>query len=97
MLDLIHTDVCGPMQTTTPGGNKYFMTVIDDYSRYTMVYLLKNKAEVMPRLKEYVKYVQTKFGRTAKKIRSDRGGEYTSDNLRNFLKGEGIQMELTLL
>lgn len=96
VLDLIHTDVCGPMQTTTPGGNKYFMTVIDDYSRYTMVYLLKNKAEVMPRLTEYVKYVQTKFGRTPKKIRSDRGGEYTSDNLRNFLKGEGIKMELTV-
>ena len=37
-----------------------------------------------------------KFGRTPKKIRSDQGGEYTRDNLRNFLKGEGIQMELTV-
>ena len=53
VLDLLHTDVCGPMQTTTPSGNKYFMTVIDDFSRYTKVYLLKNKSEVPDRIREY--------------------------------------------
>jgi len=94
VLDLLHTDVCGPMQTTTPSGNKYFMTVIDDFSRYTKVYLLKNKSEVPDRIREYVKYAQTKFGITPKKIRSDRGGEYTSEHLKSFLTSEGIQMEL---
>lgn len=39
-LDLVHTDVCGPMQTPTPGNNKYFMTIIDDYSRYTHLYIM---------------------------------------------------------
>jgi hypothetical protein len=41
ILELIHTDVCGPMQTTTPSGNRYFMTMIDDRSKYTKVYSLK--------------------------------------------------------
>jgi len=43
ILHLIHTDVCGPMQTSTSEGKMYFMTMIDDYSRYTEVYLLGQK------------------------------------------------------
>src|SRR3984885_14576424 len=95
ILDLIHTDVCGPMQTVTPGGKKYFMTMIDDYSKYTEVYLLSNKSEVPDKIKEYVRYVQTKFRKTPKKIRSDRGGEYTATRLQTFKKSEGIQAEYT--
>jgi len=71
ILDLVHSDVCGPMQTATPSGNRYFLTMIDDYSRYTKVYLLKNKSEVPAKITEYVKYVQTKFNKTPKVIRSD--------------------------
>ena len=95
ILDLIHTDVCGPMQTVTPGGKRYFMTMIDDFSRYTEVYLLSHKSEVPEKIKEYVRYVQTKFGKTPKKIRSDRGGEYTAERLQTFLKDERIRAELT--
>ena len=51
VLDLIHTDVCGPMQTVTPSGNKYFMTMIDDHSKYTTVYLLKNNSDFQKRLR----------------------------------------------
>ena len=92
-LDLVHSDVCGPMQTTTPSGNRYFLTLIDDYSRYTKVYLLKNKSEVPLRIKEFVKYVQTKFGKNVKVFRSDCGGEYTGGDLREFFKIEGIQVK----
>ena len=46
ILDLVHTDLCGPMQTLTPSYNKYILTLIDDYSRYTVIFLLKNKYEV---------------------------------------------------
>ena len=95
ILDLIHTDICGPMQTQTPGGNRYFMTMIDDCSKHCTVYLLKHKSEAASKIKEYVKYVQTKFGKSPKIIRSDRGGEYTTGELQNFLKSEGIQMQMT--
>src|SRR6218665_554602 len=68
--------------------------MIDDSSRYTEVYLLGQKSEVPEKIKEYVRHVQTKFGKTPKKIRSDRGGEYTAERLQTFLKDEGIQAEL---
>ena len=61
ILDLIHTDVCGPMRTVTPGGTKYYMTIIDDHSKYCKVYLLKRKSDVADKVKEYVKCVQTKL------------------------------------
>lgn len=51
ILDLIHTDVYGPMQTATPSNNRYILTIIDDYSRYTEVHLLKQKLEVCVKLK----------------------------------------------
>ena len=45
-LELVHTDVCGPMDTTTHGGNKYFITFIDDFSRMTWVYFMRQKSDV---------------------------------------------------
>jgi transposase InsO family protein len=95
-LDIVHTDVCGPMQTLTPSGRKYFMTMIDDFSKYTIIYLLKNKSEVPDKIKEYVKLVQTKFNKTPKVIRSDRGGEYVNETLTQFFKNEGITPQFTV-
>ena len=63
LLDLIHTDVCGPMNTQTPGGKKYFLTFIDDYIGYAVVYVLHSKDEVSLKLHEYIAYVNNKFGR----------------------------------
>jgi hypothetical protein len=83
------------MQTQTPGGNRYFMTLIDDYSRYTHLYLLKNKSEAACKIKEFVKFTQTQFKATLKIIRSDRGGEYMGQELREFLTNEGIGVQLT--
>jgi len=93
ILDLVHSDVCSPMQIATPSGNRYFLMMIDDYSRYTKVYLLKNKSEVPAKVTEYAKYIQTKFNKTPKVIRSDRGGEYTGDNLTRYFRSEGIQVK----
>lgn len=72
ILDIVHSDVSGPM-TKTQGGCRYYLTMIDDHSRYTMVYFLKEKSEVEGRIREYVRFVETQFGRKPKAIRSDRG------------------------
>lgn len=93
--DLVHTDVCGPMRTGSASGKRYFVTFIDDYSRYCFVYFLKNKSEVYDKLKEFVAMFRTQFGSTPKVIRSDRGGEYTGHEVTSFLKGEGIRMQYT--
>lgn len=94
-LDLIHTDVCGPMQTVSPSGMRYVLTFIGDFTRYTVIYLIKQKSEVEIKLKEYVEMVKTKFGRKPKVIRSDRGGEYVGKQVIGMLKGEGIRMQYT--
>ena len=46
LLEVIHSDVCGPMQAHTYSGKRYFVTFVDEYSHYCMVFLLKNKSEV---------------------------------------------------
>ena len=53
VLELVHTDVMGPMRTLSKGGAKYVLTIVDDYSRYVVAYFMKNKSEVAGKLKEY--------------------------------------------
>lgn len=96
VLDLIHSDVCGPMKTVTPSKKKYFLTFIDDYSRYTCIYLLHSKSEVSEKFREYVAYVSNKFGRKPKVLRSDNGTEYTNEEMQNILKVNGIQFQTTV-
>lgn len=94
-LDLIHTDVCGPMQTATANGKRYIVTFIDDFSSFTVIQLLKEKSEVEGTIREFIKFCNTLFGSNPKVIRSDRGGEYTGKRLQDYLKSEGIQVQFT--
>lgn len=71
ILNIVHIDVCGPMQIMTPGKKPYILTMIDDYSRYTMVYLIGHKSEVPDKIREYIKAVKTKFKVVSKVIHSD--------------------------
>lgn len=94
-LQLVHTDLCGPMRNVTPGGNRYFLSIIDDYSRYLWLYLLKNKAEAKGCIMNYVRAVENQFGRKPGIIRSDRGGEFVNKELEDFYRKEGIEAQLT--
>lgn len=55
------------------------LTFIDDYSRYTTIYLLRQKSEACERFKEFVELVKNQFGRKIKMLRTDRGGEYMNE------------------
>lgn len=94
--DLIHTDVGGPINIPTHEGFKYFMTVIDDYSHYTTVFLLRNKSEAGNRVIDYINKFETEKETTIRRIRCDNGGEYTSNMLKNFCNTKGIKIEYTL-
>lgn len=96
VLELIHTDLCGPIPYTTPTGNRYILTFTDDYSRYSKVYFLKRKNEVIEKFKIYAAEVTNRFEKTIKTIRSDNGGEYTSDSFENLLKTMGIHHQRTI-
>ncbi|GJU16147.1 retrotransposon protein, putative, ty1-copia subclass [Tanacetum coccineum] len=95
VLGLIHTDVCGPLRHVSKKGASYFITFTDDYSRYGYVYLLKHKHEVFETFKVFKSEVENQLGKTIKAIRSDRGGEYISQEFKDYLKTCGIVQQLT--
>ena len=92
LLGLIHTDVCGPFRIVSRQGASYFVTFTDDYSRYGYVYLLKHKHEVFETFKVFQKEVENQLGKTIKSLRSDRGGEYMSQEFLDHLKSFCIRL-----
>ena len=85
--DLIHIDVWGPYSVTSIHGHKYFFTIVDDYSRYTWVFPLKQKSKVVKILEDFVVFIQTQFESGIKVIRSDNGIEFF---MTNFFSNKGI-------
>ena len=77
-LELIHNDVCGLMLSTSLSGYEYYVTFIDDYSRKTWIYFLKNKSEVFGKFKEFKVLIENILEKRIETMRSDNGGEYTS-------------------
>ena len=76
ILELIHTDICGPFPTASWNGQQYFITFTDDYSRYGYLYLIHEKSQALDVFKAYKAEVENQLNKTIKAVRSDRGGEY---------------------
>ena len=93
ILDLIHFDVCGPMSTLSLSGHEYYVTFIDDFSRKTWIYFLKTKGEVFARFKKFKALVENQTGKKIKALRSDNGGEFTSNKFRDFCRQEVIRRQ----
>jgi hypothetical protein len=74
VLELIHSDVCGPMPSTSISGYVYYVSFIDDYSRKNWVYFLKSKDEVFSKFKEFKVLIENLFEKKIKILRSDNGG-----------------------
>ena len=95
-LELVHTDLCGPMQNESMGGNRYFITFIDDFSRMCWVYFLRNKSDALNVFRKFKLFVEMQSGHKLKKLRSDRGGEYTSNEFHDFCSNMGMERQLTV-
>jgi transposase InsO family protein len=95
VLELVHSDVCGSMPSSSISGYVYYVSFIDDYSRKTWVYFLKSKDELFSKFKEFKALIENLSERKIKILRSDNGGEYTSKEFANFYKDVGIKRELT--
>ena len=95
-LELIHSDICGKITPSSLGGANYFLTFIDDATKYTWVYFLKTKDECFQRFKEWKALVENQFQRAIKVLRTDNEGEYVSNDFENFLKVAGIKHEKTI-
>jgi hypothetical protein len=95
VLELIHSDVCSPMPSSSINGYVYYVPFIDDYSCKTWVYFLKSKDEVFSKFKELKALIENLSERKIKILRLENGGEYTSKEFLNFFKDVGIKRDLT--
>ena len=95
LLEIINTDVCGPMSVEARGGYHYFLTFTDDLSRYEYIYLMKHKSKTFDKFKEFQSEVENHHNKKIKFLRSDRGGEYLSYEFGLHLKQCGIVSQLT--
>ncbi|GJT55600.1 retrovirus-related pol polyprotein from transposon TNT 1-94 [Tanacetum coccineum] len=92
LLEIIHTDICGPFDTSSFTREKYLITFIDDFSRYGYVYLLHEKSQSINALEVFINEVERQLDRKVKIVRSDRGCEYY-ENSRIVEKGNAKFLE----
>jgi hypothetical protein len=85
--ELLHFDIWGPLSTTSIHGHKYFLTIVDDHSRFVWIILLKTKASVSLHVKNFITLVENQFHVTPKVVRSDNGPEFI---LNDFFASKGI-------
>lgn len=100
VLQLIHSDVCGPMSVPSLNHSYYFITFIDDYSRYCTIYYMRHKNEALQCFSHYRAWAENYHSTPTstykiKKLRSDGGGEYLSHEFSRYLAEHGIERQIT--
>ena len=95
--DIIHSDVCGPMEVESLGGNRYYVLFEDDYSNYRTIYTIKRKSEVSDKLLEFVNKLKRETGKDIKILRTDNGSEYINGKVEQIVKKFGMKHERTVV
>jgi len=95
-LELVHTDVCGPMDIKTPGKDRFQVAVIDDFSRYRAVVPVASKGLAKNVVMGTLNQWETQLGEKVKAIRRDGGDGYAGASIREWLDGKGIQMQTSV-
>ena len=95
ILEIVQLNVYGPMSSSSLSGYVYYVSFIDDFSRKTWIYFLKEKSEVFSKFKEYKALVENQTDRKIKTLRSYNGREFTSEEFKELCKESGIKRELS--
>jgi transposase len=95
-LELVHTDVWGPTQVSSLGVSCYYVNFIDDATRKTWVYCIRQKYDVFDTFKKWKALVENETGKRLKCLRSDIGGEYFNKEFDNYYSYHGIRREKTV-
>ena len=93
--DLVHSDVRGPAPSSSLGGFSYYICFIDDFSRYTWLYLMRSRSEVFSVYCQFTQMIHTQFGKRIKVFRSDGVREYLSTSFRDLLSSHGTLANTT--
>ncbi|KAG1665273.1 hypothetical protein FOA52_015850 [Chlamydomonas sp. UWO 241] len=96
LLHVLHSDLMGPLSPASRGGARYVMTVIEDYSRYSLVFLLENKSDASHSMRQAIAFFECQTGASVRNVRSDRGGEFTNHALYDHYKAKGIVPQHTM-
>ena len=94
VLELVHGDLCGPITPATPSGKKYFLLIVDDYSRYMWLVLLRSKDEALEAFRKVKIAAEVESEEKLKALRTDRGGEFTSNEFKAYCEKHGIKRYL---
>jgi len=94
-MNVVHSDVCGPLEVPSLGGNKYFISFVDEFSRKAWLYLIKAKSEAFNMFQKFKVLVEKQSRKSMKVLRTDGGGEYTSKVFEKFCEENGIVHEVT--
>ena len=93
-MELIHSDVFGPVKQISIGGMRYMVTFIDDFSRYVWVYFMKEKSETFTKFKEFMEKIEGELNTKILCLRTDNGREYLSNEFTIYLKKHKIRRQL---
>lgn len=94
-LELIHMDICGPLENETNSGGRYFLTIMDDFSKYAEVVIVKKKSEVKHAAIEVLTRWETLREVFIQYLRTDGGKEFTGKLVTDFCKKKGITAQVT--
>ena len=94
-LELLHIDLIGLARVQNLGGKKYVLVVVDDFTRYTWVVLLRDKAEALEKIMHLCKKLQVEKGTVIARIRSDHGREFENTKLATFCNNQGTHQEFS--
>jgi transposase InsO family protein len=89
----VHTDLVGPTTTNGLKSDKYFILLVDDYTRMTTVFFLKNKSEAFENFKIYKEMVENEMDSKIKCLRSYNGGEFISKKFMDYCSSHGIKRQ----
>jgi transposase InsO family protein len=95
VLEAIHLDLVGPFQTRSVGGAQYFLTIVDQFSGFKTIKLLKHKLETLNKFEEFVIWAENQTGKTIKRIISDNGGEFKNIFFEDFCRNRGISQQFS--
>lgn len=95
-LQLVHSDLCRPISPESYDRRRYMMTFVDDYTHFTVVYLLQSKSEAFKYFKIYEAMSTAHFNTRLSRFRCDNGREYISTEMKNYFEEKGIQFEFTM-